>query len=261
MTFAEIVAVLGGWSVITIGVSAFVGKLVSERIFSKWRTDEQRQIETLRSALADNRLLIEASLSSMACGQNETQQKRLSSVERLWAAILELREKFSGTVFFYSILLPSEYMDSINKGGALAASVSKLDKDTISKAMASSEGLETYRPYLGELLWVKFFVYRAFLGRISYLIVSGKDRGHIIDWREDPGVKQILQNILSKDEFQKIITAKQNPSAINWAIQEIEGQILRDINVIITGKSASQESFEIARQLQNAVAELNKIKA
>lgn len=253
MDTGQLIALIGGWSVLVIGVSAWLGRLLAERVSSQWRRDEQRALETLRSDLAGNRILLDAAIRSHASGQDLFQQRRVAAVERLWTAVLELRDRLSGPVFFFGILLPSEYDSVFEKGGAFAASIAELTDDTIVGAMKPTREVENDRPHLGDTLWLQFFIYRAFLGRLAHLVVEGKRHRHIPDWREDDGVSQLLGHVLPEQTVVSLLGSKKDPSAVNKATNMLESLILREISLITSGRRSSLESFENAKKLREAL--------
>ena len=89
MNIGEWLVIVGGWSAVLIGAWAWLSRLLTERMLSQWRRDEQRAVETLRNDFAANRVLLEAALRSHESGLDQFQQKRLAAVERLWIAVLE----------------------------------------------------------------------------------------------------------------------------------------------------------------------------
>lgn len=226
-------------------------------MLSSWRRAEQKELEQVKHVLQENLTLLEKSLGSLASGQDKLYERRAKAADRLWAAVLALREDLSGPPFFYSMLLPEEYMDVLQEGNAIAASVSSLSGHQIMEANEKTKIIEADRPYLGEMLWLRFFIYRAFLSRVAYLIVDGKEKGRIISWREDSGVHQILRNVIEIESLTEVLGDKRNPSSINMIVQEIENQILKEISLSLTGKRSTLESLEIAKDLQIAVAGLN----
>jgi hypothetical protein len=256
MSLEGLVAIFGGWSVVLLGISAWLSKLLSERVLSAWRRDEQREIETLRSGLADSRVVLEAAIRSHSAGQDLFQQRRLEAVDKLWATARQLREDLRGPVFFFSVLLPSEYDSQLAKGGAIAASIEDVTEESILSAMQAANDVEIERPHLGETLWLKFFIYRAFLGRLAFLVLDGKQKGHIEDWREDSGVRQILSHLLTDETLASLLAAKNDPTAINRAVNALEGTVLEDISRITSGRQSSFESFENSERLREAVASL-----
>jgi hypothetical protein len=75
--FKELIAILGGWTVITIGVIAAATKLMNERIFSKWRREEQFTLEGLKHSFSSERLLLEATIRGSQQGRDASHEKVL----------------------------------------------------------------------------------------------------------------------------------------------------------------------------------------
>ena len=260
LTFGRLIALLGGWSVLMIAISGWVSHMIGEGLLSKWRRKEQAELESLRSVLANDRLSLESAAKSFQTGQDLNQQKRLAAVERMWAATLELRKNFSAPVFFLSILLPTEYDVAVRggKGKGIAAAVADLTLESIGKSMESADLIEQDRPYLGETLWLQFFTYRAFLGRIAYIVVEGKRSMRFAgDWRQDSGVRQLLSYVLAEQAVSGLLTGTDSAISINRAINSLESLILKEVSLITSGRRSSFESFENARALKSSLADLN----
>jgi hypothetical protein len=163
------------------------------------------------------------------------QQRRLSAIDRLWSATLDLKEKLSAPVFFFGILLPSEYDSALDRHDTIGALVTSITDRLIVESLNSVDGIENDRPYLGEKLWGLFFVYRAFLGRLAHLIVEGKRRHHIADWREDHGVRQLLGHVLPATEVELLFQAKEDVTAVTRAVDTLQLLILVEIRHITSG--------------------------
>src|SRR5271165_3357916 len=162
-TFGQFIAIVGGSSAVTVGLISWASRLIGERIASKWRRDEQTEVELLRNALAGDKLLLESSIRGFQTSQDAHQPKRLSAIEALWSEVLRLREEFTQPVFFCSIFLPEEYDSLLRDRGDLIAPIAEFSVDSIAQKTQGSALLERERPYLGETLWLQFFIYRAFL--------------------------------------------------------------------------------------------------
>lgn len=165
-----------------------------------------------------------------------TLQKRLSAAETLWSAVLDLRERFSSAVGFYTILLPSEYDSVFDEGSKARILVAPITDEFVADAVRRADLVENDRPYLGEDLWSKFFVYRAFLGRLAVLIVMGKRRHHIGDWRDDRGVREILGSVLEEQEIEGLLGSKADPHALNRAVSRLQSVILSEIRRVSSGE-------------------------
>jgi exonuclease VII small subunit len=252
---------MGGWTAISVGISSWLGKVSSERLISRWRANEQAQLESIRGELANDRLLLESATKSFQSGQNLYQEKRLTAVELLWQEVLTLREKFSAPVFFFTILVPSEYDNALNSNDYFNAYLKDVDDEFIVKAVRGTEGIEKSRPYLGETLWLQFFIYRAFLCRLAYLITKAKKKGQFSgDWRDDSGVRQLLPTVLGADMTDGFLKLEGGSILVNTATGSLEALMLKEISLITSGSRSSSESFENAAQLRKIIAGLEPIK-
>lgn len=232
--------------------------MFSERLFSRWRRAEQSELEKLRNVFGTDRLLLESAARSFQVSQDSYQQKRLIAVERIWAAVIRLRQDFSRPVFFFSILIPSEYAKQLDNREMLGASMETVTPESISDVMKWTQELESDRPFLGETLWIQFFAYRAFMGRIAFLIIDKKRQRKVSDdWRSDNGLRQILSWVLPSKEVTSLLDGKEVLGDVNRAINALEGQMLREISMITSGKRSSLESFENAKSLKDAIASIN----
>jgi hypothetical protein len=121
--------------------------------------------------------------------------------------------------------------------------------------MKKVDDVELQRPYLGEILWLRFYVYRAFVGRLGYIVTRGKERRHIEDWRTEKGVRQILSGILPSgtlDSQMKYV------GSIYTVFGQLESVILEEISLIVSGRRSASESFESAKELHEAVLKFSR---
>jgi hypothetical protein len=114
------------------------------------------------------------------------------------------------------------------------------------------DDVELDRPYLGEILWLRFFIYRAFVGRLGYLISRGKERRHISDWRDDKGIRQILAGALPQNIITTLLDKQK--FSIYEVFSQLEAAILQEISLVLSGRRSASDSFENARELHQAVA-------
>jgi hypothetical protein len=156
-------------------------------------------------------------------------QKRLSAVDALWSAVLDLKERLSAPVFFYSILTPSEYDSVFGEHSKTYDLVASVNDELISDAMRRTNHVESERPYLGEVLWSLFFVYRAFLGRLAVLIVMGKRRHHIDNWRDDNGVRQILSSVFNEQELKALLSPREDVNAVHRVVSRLQALMLDEV--------------------------------
>jgi len=256
MSLESIVALIGGWSVILVGVSAWLGRLMTERLLYQWRVDEQTRAERLSDTLALNRMMLETASSILTSSQSTTMERRLKAIDTLWTSVLALKKAYSTVVFFYDILQPSEYDSALTKHGPMAASIASLTDVSAMDPIEPTGAVEVERPHLGEVLWLLFFVYRAFLGRLAFNLARAKAKGHIPDWREDNGLQEILSGALPKDDLALINKSSGHLNTLNRILQSLESRILREASLITSGRYSSLETLENARQLQDLASSL-----
>ena len=253
-TFKQLVAILGGWTVITAAAVAWATKLVNERILSKWRKDEQAALEGLRHSLSSERVLLESAIRGSQQGQDLSHEKRLLAIEHMWSAILKLRAVSDGMRYFFGILLPSEYdLVFAGKQDTFAAAIANINDDFVTGAMKTVDDVELDRPYLGEILWLRFFIYRAFVGRLGYLVTRGKEKHHIGDWREDSGIRQILSGALPEVTVNSLLN-KNSVDSIYTVFGHLESTILEEVSLVLSGRRSASDSFENAKDLHQAVS-------
>ncbi|MFP5207555.1 MAG: hypothetical protein ACLGSH_19535 [Acidobacteriota bacterium] len=231
--------------------------MILERLASSWRRDEQSAVETVKHALSSERLLLESAIRGAQMGRDSIQDRRMAAIEKLWIGVLSLRADFSRVLLFYQILLPSEYDAEYKADRALAASIKDLSDQTNIAAIQRVDSVEQERPYLGETLWLKFFIYRAFLGRIGHLTIQGKSSGHFVDWTSDKGVRQIISNVLPAKTVESTLDGPVASVGIRHLSDVLERSILEEISLILSGKRSAVESFENAKELFEQVAKVS----
>lgn len=257
MTVTQIAAVLGGWSVLIVGASSYLSKLLNERLMSKWRRDEQSTIEELRNAFSRESRILEAAIRGAQLGQDASHQKRIAAIERLWSALLAVRASFTDVVLFFEIFLPEEYAGILNRKDAMGQSLAGLSNESIVTNLQPIGNLEGERPHLGETLWSRISIYQSFMGRLAVLIVMGKQNGQIKDWREDRGVRQLLSVVLTEKTVDSVLGDRRLP-ALRWSISQLESLILEEISMILSGRRSAIESFENAKEVQRSLSQLKE---
>lgn len=256
VTVKQLLIILGGWTVVLGALFGWIGKAILERLGSSWRQREQSAVESVKHALSSERVFLESAIRGAQQGLDSIQDRRMAAVEKLWTGVLTLRADFARILFFYEILLPSEYDSEYKSGRTLTASIEGVDDETTIAAIQRVAPVEQERPHLGETLWLKFFIYRAFLGRIAHLTIQGKRSGHFIDWTSDEGVRQIISNVLPMETVQSALNGPSASLGIRRLADRLEWSILEEVSLILSGKRSAVESFENAKQLFEQVEKL-----
>lgn len=259
MSLQGILAILGGWTVLVAGGSAWLSRLVTERLLSTWRAREQAALEHVKDSLATNRALLEQGAASLAAAHSPLAQRRLAAVERVWLAVLGLRTAFELPVFFYSVVLPSEYNRSLREGGRPASAIPQLTDSQIVAAIRASSSVEEERPQIGELLWWQFYMYRAFLGRLATLLLQGQQEGAVHDWRDDKHIRDIVASLLPPEVVHQVSEEARSLVSVRLVVDTIEALILREIRIVASGQVASVESLRNAKALHELAASLEQV--
>lgn len=250
-TIKDITLLLGGWTVIITGIISFISYLATQRIIKSWNMKNQRELETLRNNQAETQLMLKDTISTITSSQSLLQERRIEAVDKLWKAILAMKQHYSPVTFFFTILLPHEYKEAL-KNSEIFEGLRKIDDAYITNYPSEVEELEKFRPYLGETLWLYFFIYRAILGRLAILVKWLKDGKDIGDWRQDNGIQQHLKAVLEKDEINGFM--KLSPMDIYYTLNILDGKVLKEISYILSGQKSSLESFENSKELRKMLA-------
>lgn len=247
----KLIAVIGGWSVLIIGLSSWVGARLAEKLSLKWKQEYQKEIEFLKAKLSSEHELVKSSMSLFASGHQCSQERRLKAIEIMWEVMIKMRDYVSPLINYYSVLLPGEYNDVFNRKDDpfLLSSISYESNTNLISEIG--EIIEKQRPFLGEYLWSLFFMYRVFLFRIVFIFIKSKDEGNIIGWYDDKNTLNIVELALSEDE--RLNNEYKKIGALKLIIDSMEQKVLRVSNKIISGEFASESNFNEAKKLLRAV--------
>jgi hypothetical protein len=243
-----VVASFGGIVVISIAITAWLGKRAADRLYLKWKNDYDRGVEVLKDQLSTTRTLLQTALSSASQVQLAAQGRVLSAVEVLWASIMEIHDYACTILFMYEILLPKEY----NENHDLVPRVSRLEHaeriDKFGKSVAQC------RPFLGERLWTHFWVYRAIMGRLCFKVIEGHDRGTIYPWdidldgKQDSHLLALVGSLLSEEEMASL--AELQVGVPGRLLSILEQRILGETERIISGRQIGEIGVEDGRRLR-----------
>lgn len=245
----KVVLILGGWTFVITSITAWFSNLMSKRIINSWEAKNQQTLEILRANQSENRVLLENVISSISSSQTLLQERRVNAVDKMWQCITELRDYFSPAVFFFSILYPNEYSSAL-RIPTIEAGVLKITEQYVVNYQTD---LENFRPYLGETLWLQFFIYRALLSRLAILVNWLKEGKEIPDWREDDGIQQHVKIMLNDNEYRFLMSA--SPINVRFVFNTIESKMLEEMSCILSGRKSSVENYESASEIRKMLAQ------
>ncbi|WP_117170199.1 hypothetical protein [Paraliobacillus sediminis] len=251
LVLTTLFGVVGG-STITVGILKWIGRIASDqmKIISQKKANED--IEQLKANISINNELIKTSLSAFATESGYSQEKRLNAIENLWEDILNTREFFAPLSTFYSVILPDEYH---NPGLADKFNISEVNYESLNQMLETQNGIEKYRPYLGEYIWGLYSTYKSFVGRISFLFLTQYYNNSLKPWYNDVHVKKVVKEVLDQEKHENYKYT--NIHSLQKVLVEFEHKILKEFDLIISGKSALDTNLEQATKLIGVASELN----
>jgi hypothetical protein len=135
--------------------------------------------------------------------------RKLQAAEALWQMMVKLRDAFSDLMFVESVLLPKE-IDELMKGnqksGRILIHISDYtNENAVTDKFKSIDamGSEREKIFVCEKMWAVFFAYRAFIGRLGYLLTRSFAERSYQDWRSDKGIQAILEPVVPHYIFDK----------------------------------------------------------
>ena len=119
------------------------------------------------------------------------------------------------------------------------------------KTTLQNPQIEYVRPFIGEELYLQFFIYRAVTGRTAILLEEGIKSGKVESWYNDSGIQQLLSYVMSSEEinqFKQVSVVR-----LHWLQNALEAKILNGMQRLIAGEVSSQESVEKAQNILKQV--------
>jgi len=240
-----IVKLLGGLSGILLTGFGFIFVLLQNRLLDRWRHSDQKEIEALRGMIDRNNSVLTTVLSKTL--PDRFVEKRLGALETIWNFVIATKNKPPAVIsLMYSILgdeeLTIENVRKMSKG-----TLEKLDVDgTLMKSPMLLEHA-SLRYLIPPKLWSIAFVYQAIVNRSAYLAIDGLRRGKFIYWKNDTGMKAMLENVLDKTEIDYVYNLQFQ--TYDTVLNLLEHKILTEMNRIISGETDSEDSVKVVKRI------------
>jgi hypothetical protein len=224
---------------------------ITERLKNAIKHEYDRDLESYRAALS-------SVYSATAEGQKAAIDARFKSFDRIWKAVLALRNNVGFITTFLDILTVDEYKNIKNHKDFIAM-IGGLDETKLHK-MSPDQQIEETRPYVGEVVWSLFYVYQAINIRIVFLAWSSahSDEDKIY-WYKDEGTLSLLRLALTKEEMSKFEALKMGK--IDYFRKIIEGKLLAAWKKLLSGEEIRDEALQHAQSIINATAKVTANKA
>ncbi len=224
---------------------------IGERIKQSIENEYRVALERLRADNAQYQAVQAVAMSSMSATRHAAVERRLQSIERLWSAIMRLRAATPAAVTFADALVANEYGEFF-KNWKLAAVLSDVSLDRLVEEIKLLGDVEECGLYVGETLYLLFFVYRAVVGRLVFLFEQGREKGELLPWYGDSGVQQHLRCVATQKELADFDGLKCGQFA--WVQSLLETKILQHANRIISGHESADFGLEQAQRIAGLAA-------
>lgn len=256
----EILMVFGGTSVIAIGISTFIGKIISNKIISKWQLENQKQLELLKGEISKNQNIMNSLMASFSSGHQSAQEKRIQAVDCIWDATIKTITFGDRINSIYSILTSDElkdvYISEDPRIKNLRTEIDRLDLEKfVENTKDSHVKVEKLRPFILPETYRLFLLLHTFTGRSIHLFKKDKGFQKITLWKDDNAILTALKVELSEEEISYAISL--NINSFSTIVNIIESKILNNCNKTLSGELALDSSLEQAQKLAK-VLEANK---
>jgi len=242
-------AVTGG--VLIAALAWLFRSWIAERIKNAIKHEYDRDIESYRAALA-------SVYSATSEGQKSAIEARFKAFDRIWKAVLALRNNVGFVTTFLDILTVDEYKN-IKDHKDFLKMVGDLNESKLQK-MSPDPKIEETRPYVGEVVWSLFYAYQAINIRIVFLAWSSAHSDEEkIYWYRDEGNLSLLRLALTKDEMDKFQSLKMGK--IDYFRKVIEGKLLAAWRKLLSGEEFREEAIKHAQSIINATSKVTANKA
>jgi len=241
---------LGGWTVVGAGIFKWMGDRLAQRIGEKWTRDREIELEQFRAISGQSQTVLSATLATFASGHGAAQERRLNAVEQIWRAFVAIRTQVPALTVLAEILTDDEFaaLDA-QKGLPANYTPTELMEET-KRLMVATHEVESHRPFVGELAWARFYMYRAVSFRLLVIFETGLRTGKFTPWRKDSGMQQLLSSALTEDELATVMSRSLAPWYSTRNI--LEGKFLQEVHGVISGKHASDASLGEATRILEA---------
>lgn len=215
------------------------------------KTESEKSILELQSEMQQKFIPYEAARISFMEGQKSSMERKLDSIDKLWACTLKLRKlpllAMRGVDMFQAdeVAKYKRFKDDFE----MAEGQIKWNTKDWKKKMdeITEDRIEEVRPYIGEYLWAIFFSYQAICLRL-YVLHLGNSDEEKLKWYEDETICQIIKSVLAENELIEFNEMKLGK--FTWFHKKLEAKILAASRKIISGEEFSAESLKQAELIQ-----------
>ena len=244
---------LGGIAAVVVWIARWLATRWAQRLHLAWQHEYDTQLEELRAEMSAREAALGAALSSGAAAHLAAQGRRMEALQELWQSVVDLRERCATALLPYMLFLPEEYATALHDSRFIRMIEGLKEQDVLDIGTDVAASVERLRPFLGQRLWMFFWIYRAFAGRLAWKLVKGREHGRILAWDENLQGKRdhlpaLLSLALSDDEISRVSDAPLRAPGL--AMDFLEQKMLEEADHLISGRLASRVTAEEWQRLR-----------
>lgn len=244
---------VGGAGVVIVALSTWLSKVWANRILEADRNKYASEMESLK--LSNQSFINSLSLTNSAYLENKKAftEKRIDAVQLIWEQIIKLRDERPSPIIWLDIFTPQEY-SKFTTDPKFSFAKKATDPEAMNALIHSEADLA--RPFLDDRSYQLYWGYRSLTGRLCFYInnfYTSNPPNH--DWRDDGGVKQILQAILTDEEMNLF---KEKIWATTELFNYLEMLISNHLKKLSSGVDLANETLEHSLGFNKAASEIVK---
>ncbi len=225
-----------------ISLTSMVMSLLIAKSLKKYELEK-------KSYLTNIERTVDLSLKALTKSNELQYERNIYAIDELWKAMIKLKNFTQTLNFYFDILLPNEYNKFLQK---IDINQSNISEDELFNEI--EEIVTHIRPYLPPEIWIKFSIYRNFIGRNIFLFNKGIKNSNIIPWYEDKHLLEMYYSLMGEYKLKDYKTLGSFSSIIN-IVEEI---ILLEMRNFISGNNLSKEIMEKSIDITKKTSELRK---
>lgn len=241
-----LVGALGGVGAILIGLSAFISSLLQQKFIYRLQNNNNKEIENIKSIIAQNNTFISSLNSNHSAVFQKLQAKRLEVVDEYWRCILESKYNIPGCVYLmHRVLTDDELTDvaQIRKSRSWGKDLESLSTiDANQKIAEATNPIDYHKPFISSTLWTLKYAYGSLIGRATYMLVNGYQKGDIKPWKNDSLINQSMSLVMTVDEISNM--KDMSYGGLNYMLELLENKMVDEIQRFISNDDFIKDSAE-----------------
>ncbi|MCA8830514.1 hypothetical protein [Hymenobacter pini] len=250
-----LVGAVGGIGVILIGASVFISSLVQQKLIYRLQSQNNREIEDIKAIIAQNNTFISSLNSNHSAVYQKLQAKRLEVVDEYWKCILKSKNSIPGCVYLmHRVLNDKELTDveQIGRSKSWGRDLSSLSTIEVNQIIfEATNPIDYQKPFISSTLWTLKYAYGSIIGRTTYQLIDGYQKGEIKPWKEDKLINQSMSLVLSAEEINSI---KAMPyGGVNYMLELLENKMVDEIQRFISNDDFIKDSADQFKRITQLI--------